>query len=70
MKGGQQYSGVQVQYKYKNLVKKYKEILDAKNKNKVTKPWKFYEAFHDAARDKPEISFKYVRENGLAKVLA
>ena len=45
---GRQYSSVQGQNKYKNLLKKYKDISDAKNHKKETiKPWKFYDAFRD-----------------------
>ena len=65
--GGHQYSGVQVQDKYRNLLKKYKDISDAKNNKKETKPWKFYDAFHEAVKDKPEISLKHIRESGAYK---
>ena len=65
--GGHQYSGVHVQDKYRNLLKKYKDISDAKNNKKETKPWKFYDAFHEAVKDKLEISLKHIRESGACK---
>jgi hypothetical protein len=47
--------------------KKYKDSSDAKNKQRETKPWNFYDAFHDAVKDKSEISLKHIRESGACK---
>ena len=57
--GGHQYSGVQVQDKHRNLLKKNKDTSNAKNNKKETKPWKFYDSFHEAVKDKPEISLRF-----------
>jgi hypothetical protein len=42
-------------------------FLTQKNNKKETKPWNFYDAFHEAVKDKPEISLKHIRETGACK---